>query len=230
MSDPDGTRNRIRRRWSRMVYSEAVLRTYDRLVVTGTMPHIFKCEPEVILEQYSEHSGERHLEVGAGTGYFLEKARFRGSNPELTILDINEVPLRRTRARVEHLRPHCHQADVLQTAELPEGPYSSIALNSVLHCLPGPLEDKGSKVFGNLVPLLETDGVLFGCTILTDGVLHSRISRGLVRLYNATGIFDSLHDSRAGLESALSSWFDDYTIDVVGRMAVFHGRRGSLTK
>ena len=95
-------------------------------------------------------------------------------------------------------------------------------MSYVLHCLPGTIDAK-AVVFDHVLPLVEPGGVVFGATILNEGVRHTRIGRTLMRVYNRKGIFSNLHDDLAGLERALSRRFDRYEVDVAGAVALFAG-------
>jgi hypothetical protein len=75
----------------------------------------------------------------------------------------------------------------------------------------------------NLVPLVEPGGVVFGTTILNQGVRHTRLGRTLLRAYNRKGIFSNLDDDLEGLERELARRFDRYDLDVTGGVALFAG-------
>jgi hypothetical protein len=91
--------------------------------------------------------------------------------------------------------------------------------------LPGPIEEKASLVFRNLEPYLSPGGVLFGATVLADGVSHNRFSRHLMRSYNRSGIFSNAADDLEGLRRALSRTFDTVDLEVSGAVALFAARR-----
>jgi hypothetical protein len=72
----------------------------------------------------------------------------------------------------------------------------------------------GSKaiVFDDLIPLVVQGGAIFGTTILSQGVQHTRWGRRLMRFYNHMGIFSNFEDDLEGVEwvlaraSTVSSW------------------------
>lgn len=49
---------------------------------------------------------------------------------------------------------------------------------------------------------LTKDGILYGATILGDGVMHNSFSSKLMRIYNHKGIFSNMSDSEEGLKMA----------------------------
>jgi hypothetical protein len=101
--------------------------------------------------------------------------------------------------------------------------FDSIAINYVLHCMPGALPEKGI-VFANLKPLLTPGGVLFGSTVLRQGVPCDLRTRTFMRFYNARKVFCNLQDGLAGLTQALEENFRDVQIEVIGCVAQFSGR------
>src|SRR6202035_4473252 len=94
----------------------------------------------------------------------------------------------------------------------------------LLHCLPGNLASK-SIVFEHVKPLLRDGGVIFGATILGEGVRHNPLAKQLMKIYNAKGIFSNLSDRQSDLESGLKAHFDEHTIHIAGCVALFSARR-----
>ncbi|MFA9800172.1 SAM-dependent methyltransferase, partial [Klebsiella pneumoniae] len=90
----------------------------------------------------------------------------------------------------------------------------------LLHCLPGAMVDKG-VVIKNVKAALTKDGILYGATILGDGVKHNSFSSKLMRIYNHKGIFSNMSDSEEGLKKILSEHFEYTEISVKGTVAMF---------
>jgi hypothetical protein len=65
--------------------------------------------------------------------------------------------------------------------------------------------------------------VIFGTTILSQGVRHTRVGRNLMRIYNKKGIFANVEDDLAGMEQVLASRFERFELEVVGAVALFAG-------
>lgn len=136
-----------------------------------------------------------------------------------------------TASRLHRYRPTVHVANVLEPMDIERAGFDSIGLNFLLHCLPGNIVSKPAA-FRTLKSLLNAGGgVVFGSTILGVGVRHNSIGRALMRLYNAKRIFSNGSDSAADLERVLRDTFRDYSMKVVGCVALFLGRRkvGRLT-
>ena len=74
-------------------------------------------------------------------------------------------------------------------------------------------------------PLLRDGGVIFGSTILGEGVRHNPLAKQLIQIYNAKGIFSNLSDRQSDLEAGLEADFDEHTIHIVGSIALFSARK-----
>lgn len=207
-------------------FTKPVLALYDQLVLGITCHWIWRCPTVRILDWYQQHLTDNHLDVGVGTGYFLNAVRFPTQAPRLALLDLNTHCLQHTRARLARYRPESYQANVLEPIELDIPKFDSIGLNYVLHCLPGSLPDKGI-VFAHLAKHLTPRGRLFGATLLQGGVQRSLLAKGFMRLYNSRHIFSNRHDAVGNLIHALELHFDNVRIDIVGSVALFSGRRST---
>lgn len=199
-------------------YTSSFLRIYDPLVLGFFGRFVWRCPTGRLVEHYHEHIGRRHLDVGPGTGYFLERARLR-EGAEVTLLDPNADVLAHASRRLAHLTPTTVQADVLKPLPVDER-FDSAAMNYVWHCLPGPLSRKSSAVH-NVAAVLEEDGVLFGATVLAEPGLHSWFSRTAMRINNRRGIFDNLEDTADDLRGVLNECFQRVDMEVAGTVAIF---------
>jgi hypothetical protein len=75
-------------------------------------------------------------------------------------------------------------------------------------------------------PLLRGGGVIFGSTILGEGVRHNPLAKQLMKIYNTKGIFSNLSDRQSDLEAGLKAHFHEYTIHSAGCVALFSARKG----
>lgn len=105
-----------------------------------------------------------------------------------------------------------------------DGPrFDSLAINLLLHCLPGSMVEK-SVALDHLLPLVKPGGRVFGATLLQGGVQRSLPARGLMALYNGKGIFSNRNDSAAALSEALDSRLENVQVSLEGCAALFSGR------
>ncbi|MCG8613818.1 MAG: class I SAM-dependent methyltransferase [Pseudomonadales bacterium] len=223
------------------VYSPLALKVYDGLVLKFSNRFLWQCPSDQILALYNRYISSHHLEVGVGTGYFLDRCVFPDASPAITLLDLSEHCLAKTAHRIKRYQPVSVKHNVFEVIPSSVGAFESIAINYVLHCIPGSMIEKAS-VFDNLKSRLKPGGVLFGSTILSSGdTVHSRVSaeqdvslthRGLqtisdagaqrlMALYNRKGIFNNQNDHLDALTRVLQQRFNDVKVRVHGRVALF---------
>lgn len=195
-----------------------VLRLYDPLVVGHIGRIVWGCPTSRLVERYREHIRDGHLDVGPGTGYFIDRSGLPKGG-RVTIVDPNANVLTHASRRLEDLDVTAIEADVLKPLPV-EGPFDSAALHLVLHCLPGPIDRKAAAV-ANVAAVLAPTGVLFGATVLGRSAAHTRLSRLVLGAFNRQGGFDNLGDSEEALHSILARSFKDVQVDVVGTVALF---------
>ncbi len=206
------------------VYTPLVLALYDVFVLRFSCRYAWRCPRAQMLDLYNRQVGARHLDVGVGTGFFLDSCEWPVAQPELTLLDLNRHSLDAAAKRTRRYRPRVVQASALDPIELGASQFDSVAMNFLLHCLPGSAEQKAATVARNVRPYLAPGGVVFGSTILGRGVRHNLLGRTLMRAYNKKGIFSNLEDDAAGLERGLTTALADVRIDVQGTVALFSAR------
>ena len=201
-------------------YGPALLAVYDWWVLGFMARFVLRSPVPQMVDYYRRLFGHRHLDIGPGTGYFIDVAAPDGM--ELTLLDPNRAVLDHCARRLARFDPKLVEADILKPVPV-DGPFDSIGLSAVLHCLPGPMVAKGAAI-RNAASVLDRDGVVFGGTVLGLEERHSPPARAFLRIANWAGGFDNLTDTREGLESILSASFDEVEIDVVGSLALFTAR------
>jgi ubiquinone/menaquinone biosynthesis C-methylase UbiE len=212
---------------SAAIYGRVMLSIYDVYVLGFSNRFVWNCPTSRILDLYQRCVSANHLDIGVGTGYFLDHVTFPSNQPVIHLMDINPVVLDRTAERIQRLRPYSIFADVNEAHEiLGSTQYDSIALNYLLHCLPGTITEKGGPLFTQLQRFLKpSGGRLFGSTILGQGVRHNFVGQRLMRLYNKKGIFGNQFDSEDQLRHLLGQHFQRYELEVRGCVALFIGYR-----
>lgn len=202
------------------VYTPARLALYDLFILGLSCSLVWRCPKRHFLDLYNHHVGSPHLDIGVGTGYFLDRCRFPIERPQITLLDPSDACLNKAARRLDRYSPRVVKASALEPLGLGADRFASVALNGVLHCLPATPEAKAA-VFRNLKPFLKDDGIVFGSTILGTGVEHGRIAQRVLRLYNREGLFTNLADDLGSLDRALAHNFTDREIEVRGSFALF---------
>ncbi len=206
------------------LYTRGMLSVYDLWVLKLSNRLAWRCPSRRLVEHYDEHVSSWHLDLGVGTGYFLDKCRFPSNSPTIALLDLNPNSLEAAARRIARYRPTLFLRDVLQPLDLGDNRFDSAGLNYLLHCLPGAMPSKAKAVFGNLRPFLNDGAVVFGATILAKGIPNNRLARTLLAAYNRQKTMPNADDDLAGLEAALNDRFHSYSTHVVGSVAFFSGQ------
>jgi SAM-dependent methyltransferase len=203
-------------------YTPLLLGLYDPLVVGVFAKLIWRCPPIRLERRYRQHIRPGHLDVGPGTGYFLERSGLPPGSP-VTILDPNPNVLRHVGRRLTQFEVTAVEADVLKPLPV-DGPFDSAALHLVIHCLPGPLARKAQAV-ANVAAVLAPTGVLFGASVLGASGRHTWLARRLLALFNWRRGFDNLDDTEEGLREILEASFERVELEVVGSILIFSATR-----
>ncbi|WNJ77462.1 class I SAM-dependent methyltransferase [Cedecea neteri] len=200
-------------------YNPITLKLYDWWVLKVSNRYAWRCPTDtVLLPHFKQHIGNKHLDIGVGTGYYLPHLP---AHVELSLLDLNASSLQAASAKAGDKVKDCLKHDVFQP--LPLGwndRFDSISLFYLLHCLPGSLNDKAQAI-ENIARALKKEGTLFGATILGDGVTHNAFGNKLMKVYNKKGIFANRSDSEAQLRDMLLTRFARVEVKTVGVVALF---------
>lgn len=204
-------------------YTPFSLKLYDQAVLGLSCRWVWKCPSRSLLVHYQQHISGNHLDVGVGTGYFLDKVRFPVPSPRVMLMDLNPHSLSCCAQRIARYQPQMLQRNVLDPIDFAGPRFDSLAMNLLFHCLPGSLPEK-AVALDHLLPLLNPGARVFGATLLQGDVSRSLPAKGLMSLYNGKGIFSNRNDSVAALREALTSRLDDVHVEVQGCAGLFHGR------
>ena len=210
--------------WSgQSLYTRLFLSVYDCLALVLYCRFLWNCSSEHMLELYNQNITANHLDVGVGTGYFLDRCRFLTANPRLALMDLNPDCLERAGKRVARYNPVKYLRNVLEPIRIDTQKFDSIGIMNLLHCLPGDIRSKG-VVFDNLKALLNDGGAIFGSTILPGNVKKNFLATYTLKLSNRIGFMTNLHDDPEGLKQVLDQHFSRSWVRVVGCVALFWGR------
>src|SRR4051812_21284529 len=92
------------------IYNKTVLSFYNLFVLGFSNNYAWKCPTTSILAFYNENISANHLDVGVGTGYFLDKCNFPTSPtdqalPKIALLDLNPSSLKATSKVLQRYNP-----------------------------------------------------------------------------------------------------------------------------
>ena len=208
---------------SQAIYTKQILALYDLIVLGISNRLAWKCPTKRLLKHYNQMVTANHLEVGVGTGYFLDRCKFPSQTPRVALMDLNSNTLEVTSRRIARYNPKMYCRNILDPINLNVEKFDSVGINYVLHCVPGNLKTK-SVALDYLKALMNPNAVLFGSTILQGGVSINWLAKRLMASYNKKGIFSNQHDNLEDLKSALNQRFKDISVEVIGCVALFSGR------
>lgn len=205
------------------IYTPFVLGYYDEVIHGFNLPVLWGCRSARVQRLYDEWASPNHLDVGVGTGLCLDRCRFRERPRRIVLLDLNENSLAHTARRIARYRPEVRHADVMAPLDPAPAAFDSVGLSLLLHCLPGPMENK-ARAFDHVAAVMKPGAVLFGATLVGRGVRVPWLSRQVLRVLNRRRIFSNQQDDPASLRSALERRFRSVQVDVAGLMALFVAR------
>ncbi|OBB04761.1 hypothetical protein A5662_11120 [Mycobacteriaceae bacterium 1482268.1] len=204
-------------------YNARGLFIYNLYVLRFNNRWLWRCPRGRLLRHYNEHIRCDHLDIGPGTGWYLQHARFPCPEPKLTLLDLSPDSLATAGRRLRKLSPTLLHSDIFSPIPTEER-FDSIAANYVFHCIPGDWETK-SLAIENVANALAHDGVFFGSTILGVGVRHNLLGRRTMKRFNTSGTFHNETDDLDGLQRTLDTYFENFTTTMVGTVALFTASR-----
>jgi hypothetical protein len=205
------------------IYSKRMLGIYDFLVLGLSNRLIWRCPTQRLVEHYNDHVTANHLDVGVGTGYFLDHCRYPSSTLRVALMDLNQNALDFASHRIARYKPEIWMRNVLDPISIDATTFDSVGMNYLLHCLPGTIESKAVS-FDHLKVLMNPGAVIFGSTLLQGGVARSWPAKRLMDFYNRKGIFSNENDDIDGLQRALGQRFRSVSTEIVGCAALFSGR------
>lgn len=203
------------------VYSGWILKwVYDALVLGFSNHRLWRCPTAGLLELYDRNIRDNHLDVGVGTGYYLDRCRFPVERPRLALMDLNPNSLAVAAKRVARLKPETLLRNVLAPIAYDGPGFDSLGLMYLLHCLPGGIDDK-AVLFEHLRPLLNPGAVVFGATLVQGDAPRGPLAQRLMDVYNRKGVFSNREDTVDGLTRALNARFAQVEVRLVGCAALF---------
>lgn len=204
-------------------YHRRMLAVYDWLVLGVICRWVWRCPRSKMLAHYHSQVGARHLDLGPGTGWFLDRCRFPVADPSITLLDLSTPALATAARRIARYQPVTVTGDVFQPLEVGAAQFDSVGLNLLLHCLPGAFPQK-AVVFDNVTPCLADGARIFGSTILGIDDRHSAASATLQRRLNRGNSFSNSEDRLDELVRALQARFTEVRVSRSGVVCLFSAR------
>ena len=102
--------------------------------------------------------------------------------------------------------------------------FDSIGMMNLLHCLPGNLKTK-TIVFEYAKTVMNPGAVVFGSTILWEGVKRNARATLAIKYSNRKGFMANMNDSLEDLRDSLQRSFSDCSVKTIGCEALFWARK-----
>jgi SAM-dependent methyltransferase len=206
------------------LYTRKLLFVYDWLLLGSNCRFLWRCPAHHLLKLYNENVTSNHLDIGVGSGYFMDKCRFPSPRPRLVLMDLNHNSLNMAGKRLARYKPETYHRNVLEPFNLDIPPFDSVGIMNLLHCLPGDMKTKG-VVFRNISEVLKAEGVLFGSSIMYKGLKKNPMAGKILDMVNRRGIMTNLEDTVDDLKESLDRYFTESSVNVIGYEVLFRARK-----
>lgn len=206
------------------LYSRLVLTLYDWWFLGFNCRFFWECPARYLLDLYNQHVSANHLDIGVGTGYFMDKCKFPGSSIRLALMDLNANSLRAASKRLIRYKPEVYRRNASEPFEINAPAFDSIGMMNLLHCLPGDLKTK-AIVFEHARAVMNPGAVIFGSTILFEGVKRNPLATLAMKTSNKRGFMANLNDTLEDLRESLRRNFSESSVRLIGCEALFWARK-----
>ncbi|MFZ6757572.1 class I SAM-dependent methyltransferase [Undibacterium sp. Ji50W] len=205
---------------SQRYFNKVSLFFYDFILYGVISKYAWGSSIQRLDAHYKKYVSSNHLEVGVGTGFLLNRVVFDSTKPRLALMDLSPECLAKTKFKVSRYAPETYIQNLLEPVQHKMAKFDSIAINYVMHCVPGSFKEKGIA-FSHLQPLLSEYGVLFGTSVLSEDVHKNLFAKPFMWLMNYLGVFNNRNDNARDLKDFLEKNFQVLDFKVVGVTAFF---------
>ena len=202
------------------LYSRLFLSLYDSFALGFSCRFVWKCPSSNMLEMYNKHVSANHLDIGVGTGYFLDHCQFPTKSPRLALMDLNPNSLHVASKRLARYNPEVYKRNALEPFNVDAPAFDSVGIMNLLHCLPGNLSVKGI-VFENIKSVLNPGGIVFGSIIMYNGVKRNSLATAILKVNNLKGIMSNMEDDFKSLQQSFQRHFSASSVQTIGCEALF---------
>ena len=206
------------------MYSRFVLSIYDFWFLRYNCRFLWECPARFLLDLYNRYVSSSHLDVGVGTGYFLDKCKFPNTNIRLALMDLNPNSLRTASRRLSRYKPEVYHKSATEPFNINKPAFDSVGMMNLLHCIPGDMKAK-IIVFEHAKEVMNQGAVLFGSTILNKGIKRNARATFALKYANKKGYMANMDDSLEDLQESLRNSFPDSSVKVIGYEALFWARK-----
>ena len=206
------------------VYTPWRLAFYDFWVLGIVSTWAWGCSTaKYLIPHFRSNVGTKHLDIGAGTGYYLRKAEIPTST-ELTILDNEKPALDLAMERSKRTDAKGIVADILHPLGVKDK-FDSISMYYLLHCIPATVQEK-CNIFSHIKYNMTANGVIHGANVLGKGVRKdNRFAAFIRRGCLNHGVFHNREDNAYEFEHALRQNFKKVETWVIGSVFMFRAEK-----
>jgi len=204
--------------WKKPNFVSSSIKFYDFLVNDLNCNYAWRCHKSNIFKNYQKNLRSNHLEIGPGSGYFLNPKFHKKEISNLFLMDVNQPILE---ASQQNLEKHYSNIQLLNhnifNKELDSLKINSIGINYVLHCVPGPLDQKLEKLHLNL----PKNTNIFGATVISDFERQTELSKLELKVLNHKGIFNNKMDFSNDFIDFVAKNKLENSYQIVGNVLIF---------
>ena len=197
------------------------INNYDRIVNDFNCKHVWKCSTKNIIDNYQKNISNNHLEIGPGTGFFLNKKNTGINFKKLTLVDVNKDILQFSKKNLEQYYSNIEilHSDLFSQKISESIYFESVGVNYVLHCVTGNLQTKLDNLIDNLG---NNKYNLFGASVICDPLHMNTIAEYELIFLNTLGIFNNNEDTYYELEEYLNNRNIKFSLKKQGYVAIFN--------
>jgi ubiquinone/menaquinone biosynthesis C-methylase UbiE len=124
------------------LYTKFSLSLYDWWALRFNCSFFWRCPSKNLLNLYNRYVSDNHLDIGVGTGYFMDRCKFPSPNPEITLMDLSSNSFQMAGKRLSRYGPKIYIGNALEEFQVDNQKFDSIGMMNLLHCLPGNMSTK----------------------------------------------------------------------------------------
>lgn len=209
--------------WRRNNIVSKNLDYYDFFVNKINCKYVWQCNEKNIYQLYTNNIQKHHIEIGPGTGYYLKP--FIQNLKTLQLIDINNNILRYANMRLSHpnLKKKITNLNLFKKNNTLQvnNKITSIGVNCVLHCVPGPIETNIDNLINNIQKQSKNSKIIiFGSSVINDSEKNilQDFELGLLNYFR---IFDNKQDNKERLITYFEKKQLKYKINKIGSIILF---------
>ncbi len=204
-------------------YGALTLPLYDTAVLNIAVPYGWGVPLSHERSMYDRLLSRRHLDIGVATGYFIRRTLRDHTGPQhITLMDLNENATRYAAEKLKRFDVVQTVGDALQPFPV-RGPFDSIAMFHLLHCMPGTIAEK-AIAFDHAIDVLAPGGVCFGASVTPAGRSLNPFGRAVLAGSNRSGALNNAHDDHDALRAEIEHRFTNTKIECHGVMTLWEAR------